>query len=253
MSHLMRNATAIVVLSLSQACVTTSRVPDPPPEEAAAANLNLGIAYLRQSRPELALEKLERALEYNPRLAAAHSTIAIVFEQLADPEAAEEHYLRATQLGPDDGSAANSYAVFLCRRNRWQEAERFFRRAADNPRYLTPAAALTNAGVCARAADDTVTAERYFREALTRNPIFPDALYHLANLSYREQDYLQARAFMQRYLGNTASSPEMLLLCVQIEKALGGDNDAQACAQNLRSRFPNSAEVAQLNALERDD
>jgi type IV pilus assembly protein PilF len=253
MNHLMRNVAVIVLLGLCQACVTSSRVAEAPPEEAAMANLNLGVAYLRQGRPDLALENLERALEYNPRLAAAHSTIAIVYEQLGDAEGAEEHYRRATQLGPDDGSAANSYAVFLCRSGRWEEAERFFQRAANNARYPTPAAALSNAGVCARNANDLAKAESYFREALTRNPAFPDALYHLADLSYRNQEYLQARAFMQRSLGTSASGPEMLLLCVQIEQALGADNDAETCAQDLRSRFPNSSEVARLNALERNE
>ena len=37
-------------------------------EEAAIANLNLGVAYLREGRPTQALEALDRALDANPRL-----------------------------------------------------------------------------------------------------------------------------------------------------------------------------------------
>jgi type IV pilus assembly protein PilF len=253
MSQPMRTTLAIVALGLAQACVsTTSSVTPSTPEEAAAANLNLGVAYLRQGRPDLALDSLERALEYDPRLAAAHGTIAIVYEQLDDPEAAELHYHRATQLPPDMGVASNSYAVFLCRNGRWAEAEGYFQRAAENARYPTPEVALTNAGVCARGAGDVAAAERYFRAALARNAAFPDALFNMADLSYQAQDYLAARAFTQRYLSGAVGSPEILLLCVQVERQLGAGGAADQCASRLRSGFPNSAEVVQLEAMDRN-
>jgi type IV pilus assembly protein PilF len=250
----MRISLAILALSITQGCVTTTPSRNPAsPEQAAIRNLDLGVGYMRQGRPDLALSSLQEALEYDPRLASAHSTIALVYEQLDDAEAAEEHYRRATQLEPDDGSAANSYAVFLCRSDRWQEAERFFRRAADSNSYATPAVALTNAGVCARTARELEDAEQYFREALERDANAADALYHLADLSLQAEDYLSARAFTQRYLASTASNPEVLLICVQTERRLGADAAAQRCAEQLRSGFPNSAEVARLDALESDE
>ena len=113
--------------------------------------MNLGAGYVRQGNCTLAIERLRRALAQNPRLVEAHSTIAIAYDQIGSLEEAETHYLRATQLDPSSGGAANSYAVFLCnRQNRWTDAEPYFRRAAGDPNYPTPEAALTNAGVCAR-------------------------------------------------------------------------------------------------------
>ena len=254
MGRAMRISAAILALSLIQGCVTTTPSVNPvQPEQAALRNLDLGVAYMRQGRPDLALSSLREALEFNPRLAPAHSSIALVYEQLDDPEAAEEHYARATQLAPNDGAAANSYAVFLCRADRWQEAERFFRRAADSSSYGTPAVALTNAGVCARTAGDLADAERYFREALERDAVAADALYHMADLTFQTEDYLSSRAFTQRYLASTASNPAVLLICVQVERRLGADAAAQRCADQLRSGFPNSAEVARLEALERNE
>jgi type IV pilus assembly protein PilF len=251
----MRTLLAMVALGLGAGCVSTSTTVSSAgsPEEAALANLNLGVAYLRQGRPEIALQNLQEALEYNPRLAAAHSAIAIVYEQLGEPDVAADHYLRATQLEPNDGSAANSYAVFLCRHDRWRDAERYFRRAADSPRYTTPAAALTNAGVCALGANEREAAERYFREALTRDAAFPDALSNMADLTFQAEDYLSARAFTQRFLSVASGTPEVLLICVQVERALGAADSADECASRLRSSFPNSAEVARLNALERNE
>ena len=247
----MRIYVAILALSLAQGCVTTTNSGNAVlPEQAALRNLDLGVAYMRQGRPDLALSSLLEALEFDPRLASAHSMAALVYEQLDDTDAAEEHYQRATQLAPEDGSVANSYAVFLCRSDRWQDAERYFRRATDNTSYATPAVALTNAGVCARSAGEFADAERYFREALEHDAVSADALYHMADLTFQAEDFLSARAFTQRYLASTAGNPEVLLICVQVERRLGADAAAQRCAERLRGGFPNSAEVARLDALE---
>ena len=176
----------------------------------------------------------------------------MAYDQLGVSDEAEEHYMRAAELAPDNPGAANSYAVFLCRNNRWDDAEEYFRRAAENPRYSTPAAALANAGVCARAAGDVETAEIYFREALNRDPAYPDALFHLTDLAYQNQNLMQARAFMQRSLGSSADSPQMFWLCFQIERDLNSATEAQRCATQLKQQFPESAEATELFEIERN-
>jgi len=220
--------------------------------DAAQANLNLGVAYLRQGRPDLAVDNLERALRLNPRLAAAHNALALAHDQLGNNDEAEEHYERAVRLEPSNPSIANTYAVFLCRRNRWTDAEPYFRRAIASPTYATPAAALTNAGNCARSAGDLERAEDYFREALTRDPAFPDALAGMMELAYQRGNYLQARAFLQRYLDARPATPSVLLLCYNIERQLEDRVAAERCAQRLRTDFPQSAELAQLRQIERN-
>src|SRR5690606_35890592 len=86
------------MLALVAACVLLSacganRVASP--NVAAQANLNLGIGYLRQGRPDLAVENLQRALRIDPRLAAAHSALALAYDQLGNVDEAEEHHARA--------------------------------------------------------------------------------------------------------------------------------------------------------------
>lgn len=243
-----RISVAAAACWLAQACVSAGPPPPRPAssQDAAVANLNLGAGYLRQGRADVALEALQRALELNPRLADAHSTIAIAYDQLGKGAEAEEHYRRATSLAPSNGSAANSYAVFLCRQGRFRDAEPYFRRAANAPQYPTPEAALANAGICARDAGRLDKAEEYFRGALERNPSLPDALTSMVDLSYRAENYRQARAFLQRYLDVQPPTPPLLLLCVSIERALDNSFGAERCAAQLRERFPQSPEVARL-------
>jgi type IV pilus assembly protein PilF len=208
--------------------------------------MNLGAGYLRQGRPDLAIERLTRALDQNPRLADAHSIIALAYEQQGIAEQAEEHYRRATQLEPNNPAAANAYATFLCRTNRFDQAEPLFRRAANNPVYNTPEVALTNAGLCARSAGNNAKAEEYFRAALNEQPRFADALRNMMDLSYQSENYMQTRAFVQRYLEAQPASPDVLLMCYNVEQRLNNRLAADRCAERLRSGFPTSAEFAQL-------
>jgi type IV pilus assembly protein PilF len=244
---------ALAAVVLLQACTTVSAPARPQrqsDEDAARANLDVGIAYVREQRYALAVEAVTRALEFNPRLADAHSTIAIAYDQLGNLALAEEHYRRATELESNNAFAANSYAVFLCRRGEWEAAEPFFRRAVDNPRYPTPDVALTNAGICARSSGDEVAAEQYLREALTRNNSSAGALAAMMDLSFAQGNYLRARAFMQRYLASQPPSAQVLAMCVEIETELGNDAEADQCRQTLSEEFPGApmpgAEAAQL-------
>lgn len=252
--NMLRGLLIGAALAAVQACVSTDQqLPAPASnEDAAEANLNLGAAYVRQGDYELALEKLERAVDQNPRLAEAHSTLAIVYDQLGETRQAERHYERATRLQPSNADVQNNYAVFLCRQGRWEEAEPHFRRAANNMRNTGPEVALTNAGQCAVDAGNREAAEDYFRRALERNPRFGDALLGMLELEYQRGNHLQARAFMQRAFELREPEARQLLLCVNIERSLGNPDRAADCEEELRENFPQSAELAQLREQERD-
>ena len=241
-----------VCLLVLQACVTESKSGRtvPSESEAAVANTNLGAGYLRQGKPDLAIERLQRALDQDPRNAEAHSTIALAYDQLGSVEEAEDHYKRAVQIQPQNGLSANAYAVFLCRHNRWKDAEPYFERAADSRSYRTPEVALTNAGNCAADNGDSAKAAQYYRSALDRNKTYADALRGMMDLSYQQKNYLQTRAFVQRYLDSQPASAAVLWLCVNVERELANRAAADKCATQLRSGFPTSPEVAQLQALQ---
>jgi len=196
---------------------------------------------------------LQRAIKQNPRLADAHSYLAIAYDQIGMPEEAESHYKRATQLEPNNSSSANSYAVFLCRQNRWADAEPFFKRATDNPTYATPEVAFTNAGVCARNAGAIDKAGEYFRNALARNPTFPDALSNMMEMSYSTGNFMQTRAFVQRFLDSQMPTAPVLLMCFNVETELKNHAGADKCAGQLRSGFQGSPELAKLEEQQKRD
>jgi type IV pilus assembly protein PilF len=242
-----------VLVALS-ACAGGGTVGDAGPStDPAVANMNLGAGYLQQGRTDLAIERLERALAINPRLVPAHSTIAVAYSQNGDLEQAESHYRRATELAPNDGAPANAYAAFLCQQSRWAEAEPLFRRAAEDEDYATPEVALTNAGVCARDAGASDKAAENFRAALARNPTYPDALLNLMDLSYQARNFLQTRAFVQRYLAAHAPAAPVLWLCFNAERELANAEAADRCAAQLRAGFRGTPELQALEDFQRRD
>ena len=235
-------------------CVTEGvPVSEPASDEVAAeANTDLGIRYIEQGNPELAIPSLERALELEPRSVAAHSTIAVAYDMTGDVELAEEHHQRATELAASDANTLNGYAVFLCRQNRWQDAAPYFRRAVANSGRASPASILNNAGTCALAAGDLAAAEAQFRATLDLEAANVDALRGMVDVSIRGEDYLPGRGFWQRLERSATLQAPDLLSCYVIETRLGDATAAGDCASRLQREFPGSPALRQLRNLEQN-
>jgi type IV pilus assembly protein PilF len=248
---------SVLLTSMLTACVVTNPSSIGGSEnltEAADANFNLGIGYLRQGKWELAQQKLEKSVDQDGAVPAAHSALALVYENLGKYKGAETHYSRAVKLAPDDASAQNSYGVFLCRRQqRPQDAQKYFQAAANNPRYATPEAALTNAGVCMLQLPNVEAAEGYFRQALERNPRYIDALLQMTTIAFDAEKFMQARAFLERSEAVTPSSPSLLWRGYQIETRLGDEKRANVYALRLKDRYPDSTQSRELIELERNE
>lgn len=230
------------------ACTNTAKVRDEDSQatRAASVNVQLGAGYLKQGKNELALSKLNRALEQDPKLPSAHYVIAILYEHLGEFEKADTHYRRAVELAPLDPEAHNNYGTFLCGQNRLKEADAQFLAALKDPLYKTPEFAYTNAGVCAMKIPDEVKAEGYFRQALQANPLFGSALLEMARLNFNKGNYLPARGYLQRHTEVARKSPAAMWLGVRIERALGDNVTAESYAKALKTDFPNSRETALL-------
>jgi len=233
----------LILLGLAMAgCVSTSTEDDShvSDEDAARYNTQLGVSYLRRGDLEAARNKLEKAVKQDPDFASSHAALGILYERTGEVDKAREHLGRAARLAPDDPNIVNNYGGFLCRQGERAEGIRYFERAAKNAYFRAPETALTNAGVCARGIPDLETSERFFRDALARNPTFPEALLQMADLKLEQGEPLSARAFLQRYESVGRASPVSLTLGRDVEQALGNDRAAQDYARRLREEFPDA-------------
>jgi type IV pilus assembly protein PilF len=216
--------------------------------DAARLNARLGVEYMKQGQVAIAREKIDKALQQNPRDPGVQMSAGLLYEQLREPKVAERHYRQALKLEPDNPEAQNALGAFLCRNGQAPQGEEVFLEAARNPLYRTPEVAYTNAGVCARRNGRLDKSEEYLRLAVSQRSQYSEALLQMAGVSFERGNHLQARAFLQRYLGMAPASAEVLLLGYQIEKALGDAAAADDFAGRLRRQFPNSPEARILDS-----
>lgn len=217
-------------------------------QEAARTRTDLGQKYMQQGKLEIALENLNKALEYDSGYVDAHTVIAVLYETINESAKAGEHYRRAAELKPKGGAEANNYGWFLCRQGSFDEAQTYFDRALADPFYQTPAVALTNSGTCLLKAGRRDEAEKRLRLALERNPADGEALIQLASLLYEKGDYLKARGFMQRFEATSAPPrPDALMLGRNIELRLGNGSAASEYTRRLLQGFPESEQARSLD------
>lgn len=210
-------------------------------------NVQLATGYLQNGQLEYAKERLDRALQVDPRDSQANNMMALLQWRLKDYETADRHFRRALDVEKANAEAQNNYGVFLCERGRIDEAETWFKRAIENPYYRTPAMANQNAGLCLIKRGARPAAESYFREALKRDPQLAPSLHQMALISFESGRALAARGFIQRYFEVGEDSPEILLLAVRIERALKNKDAEASYAVRLRGKYPGSPEAEQLN------
>ncbi|MGH8187443.1 MAG: type IV pilus biogenesis/stability protein PilW [Steroidobacteraceae bacterium] len=241
---------AVMVLSaglcLLAGCTTTDSQRSKQPERAAELNLELGIDALRKGNLQQAKDKIDRALDQNPRYGRAHAIAGMLYERLGETNKADSHFQRAVSLDPDNPEIKNNYAAYLCQKDRFERGEKLALEAAANPLYKTPEIALLNAGNCARSAGDLKRAEDSYRRALGIRPRFGEALLQMADLEYRQTEYMSARAFLERHLAIARATPVTLWLGVRIERGLGNKAQAQQYEQRLKSEYPTASQTKEL-------
>lgn len=209
----------------------------------------LGATYLARNQLEIAQQELERALALNADDSQANHIMGLLQIRLKQDDKADEYLRRAIREQPTNSDARNSYGVFLCERGRLDEADEQFLAAIKNPLYKTPEQASLNGGICQLQKGNKAAAAEYFRTTLKHNPRQPQALLHMARLSFDAREMLAGRGFMQRYFEVAQDSPEALLLAFRIERALGAKDAQASYALRLRGKFPESAEAKQLRTL----
>lgn len=237
----------VLAMLLLSACETTGvarPITRSESEKAAEIQVRLGSGYMQQGKLDLAMERLTRAAQLDPRSAMAHSMLGVLYEQINDKAKAEAHYKKSVSLKGNIGNVSNNYGQFLCRYNRFDEADGQFQNALQDPFYGSHEVAATNAGFCALQAKRLEDAERYLRSALERQPGYAPALLPMAQVLALRQQYMGARAFLQRYEASGAGeTAAMLDLGVQVETALTDQRAAADYRERLLRNFPTSPEA----------
>jgi type IV pilus assembly protein PilF len=220
--------------------------PDADQDAAAELNYQLGARYYRSGNYELSRDRLLSSIELEPKNAVAHYTLALAYEQLENLRLATQSYEAAVRIAPRDFNVQNAYAVFLCNQEQYDKAREHFDRAIEFVNNDNAEITMTNAGVCMMQKPDAAAAENYFRQALENKSNYGEALIQLCLMKFSSQDYLAARAFLQRYLSSNLATASVLFLGVRIEEELGDESARTEYSNQILRDFPQSPEARRI-------
>jgi type IV pilus assembly protein PilF len=213
----------------------------------ARIHTELGMAYYGNNQMSVALEEFKEALAADPNFGPAHNQLGLVYMALNEDKLAQQSFEKALKIDPADSSANNNYGMFLCQRKRDKDSFKYFMTALKNPLYSTPENAYTNAGICASLLGDDVRAEDWLRKALALQPNQSQALYYLAEISFRRGELKTARSLLTRHLRLVQPSADALWLGARIESRLGDSTALASYGTQLKNRYPNAAQTRAFN------
>jgi type IV pilus assembly protein PilF len=236
---------------LATGCTTTTTGSpnarqDTEPDNARVARTRLELAglYLNRNQPDVALQEVKRALAAKPDMPEAYNLSGLIYATLNDSPQAEASFQRALQLAPNDGDTMHNYGWFLCQQKRWDEGDKQFNNAVEQPQYRERVRTLLAQGVCQARAGRWVEAERTLSRSFELDPSNPFTAYNLSDVLLRRGELQRARF----YIGRINSQPDLtsaqsLWLAARIERRLGNVQGVQEFGRKLQERFPDAPEV----------
>ncbi|MDR0440276.1 MAG: type IV pilus biogenesis/stability protein PilW [Candidatus Accumulibacter sp.] len=216
------------------------------PRTRAQAHTELGSVYFQDGNLIVALEELTLAAAIDPDYAPAFATRGLVLYYVKEFESAEKDFRHALDLEERNPDINNNYGWFLCQTGRERESLQYFERAYRNTLYQTPANAYLNAGACMIKLNELDEAQDALERSLRIVPDNPQAMYHLADISYRRGNFDAAKKRLGEVVRRIEPGPEVLWLLLRTERRLGNRADEKSLATQLRRKFPESDEYQEL-------
>jgi type IV pilus assembly protein PilF len=203
--------------------------------------LTLAGRDIQSGKLDAAERKAREAQKLVPTAPDGLVLLAGIDERRGRTAQAGENFRKAAELAPERGDVLNNYGAWLCQQGRSAESLAWFDRARQAPGNAAAAEAQANAGSCALDAGQLERAERDLRAALAALPANPVALEAMAQLSFRQGRYMEARAFAERRIAAAPATRSVLQLASQIEVKLGDRAASDRYLQRIRQEFPQEA------------
>lgn len=211
--------------------------------KAAMLNVDMGEKYLAQGQVVRAKKKFMHALELKPKSPEVNTSVGYFYETVGDIKEAELHYRKAISYAEGSkGQFYNNYGAFLCRQERYKDADRAFNSAINDKQYLDTAAAFENAGLCCLKQGNMEKAHEYLETAVLRDPRLVVATTELANIEMQKNKLPLAKEYLDRTIAQGNDNSRVLWISIQLNRKLGKSNDVADAANKLKNKYPESAE-----------
>ncbi|WP_286265177.1 type IV pilus biogenesis/stability protein PilW [Thalassotalea atypica] len=267
MTRFLKTLIAMTAMVSLSACVTQNYEEDDTPvlenessdSEIALTRISLGLGYLKMGNTSQAKFNLEKAKKYAPNMVQVYSAFAHYYETVGEDALTVQSYEHALSLDPNDANTLNNYGVFLCRKERLDEAEVQFLKAIKVPTYIRVSESYENLALCQLEAFNFEKAEHYLEKAIAHSPSSGSALLQMMRLQYAIGEYVTAKDYGKRFeKASRRFSSEYMALAYKVYLKLGDTRTANNYGTMLVKMYPDSWHAKQyllnrLDSIDADD
>ncbi|MGY0613595.1 type IV pilus biogenesis/stability protein PilW [Vibrio sp. FJH11] len=218
-------------------CVTVKKDGGPvikaDPVAMAESRIALGLGYLESGSTIRAHDNLQQALTHAPQYYRSQLSMAHYYETVGEDSKAEQMYKRSLRQHTQNGNVLNNYGTFLCKRGQYQQADKMFNRAIEQPYYYLIPASYENAAFCALKSQDKDKAKYYFTRAIDHDPHRPKSILQLAKLEIDAGEFTDARIRLMRFNQIYGVKKPALQLMLELERTAGNESLEQKYQRQL--------------------
>jgi type IV pilus assembly protein PilF len=220
----------------------------PQATERAKLRLALATSYFEQAQYAVALEEANLALQSDPASVDALNLRGLTLMRLNQPEAAQRSFEQALRHKAQDPDTLHNLAWLRCQQGQYDLADQGFVQALATRGYERAAKTWTSRGVCQLRAGQRQLALQSLLRAEALLPGQALVTYNLGWILWQEGEFSRAQSYTRALNNSPQANAESLWLGLRVERALGNPQTVAQLADQLKKRYPMSAE---LQAYER--
>lgn len=242
---------ALVVLPLLlSACVTTTEsrlTRKASPEKAVDNYTQLGLGYLQKGRPDLARERLQKALAINDKDAAANDAMGLLWQAEGEFDLAEEHFRRALKTDSKFTRARHNLGRLHLQMKEFSKAESDLKKASGDRYYDNRVGAYNDLALTYYRQGKVEEAIDAYNQSLRVAPYNAEALVNISTLLFEAQRYEESLRYFDRFdrlvqREQTLHTAHSLWLGIKLVNIQMNTQRAIAFATELKRNFPQSVE-----------
>lgn len=205
-------------------------------------HIQMAIGYIQKGNRESARHHLKKAFDINSNSAPATGAMAQLYELEGEPVLAEEQFKLALKRDKNFTQARNNYGVFLFNLKRYEDSYNEFEKAAADLEFPGRAQALANVGRVALKLGNTIRAKAAFEHSVILDRNAPEPYIELGEINFQNQEYADAKKYLDGYARVGQQSARSLLLGIRLEKVFGNKDKEASLVILLKNMFPYSKE-----------
>ncbi len=152
---------------------------------------NLGLIYKQIDNPEEAIKYFEKALVIDDNYFEAHNNLGLIYKKLKKNQKAIASYKKALKIKPNYYNALNNLGILLYEIGEFRDSVNYFKKALNiNPNFTE---VNCNIGLVYEKLGNLEEALNSYQKVKKDDKNFMNAQYNLANLLYKDKQYIKAR------------------------------------------------------------